>query len=267
MAGSGPAGGLTAPTGYAPVDGTEVTNVKHQNYDFQPIRLRKCVVVGGCGFALDPGEEIDLFFEPGKLSLVLDYAEAESLLYPEILELRVSGPGTVTSGGGFIGGGFGVESAIEGIAVASVLNLLTTRSKIHTYIALSSVRGDLHLHYAAMEPAALAIALSPVLTSLRRLEVNWIERQLERLEQCKQSGLITEGELARVQQMLVAPPSQSQLAAQIRERKEAQSASKARAIDEAKRAEAAARAREFGDASSRPTQGRQVDIAFFGKKL
>jgi len=47
-----------------------------------------------------------------------------------ILTLRV-GTEVVQSGGGFIGGGFGVVGAVEGMLGAAVLNALTTRLRTH----------------------------------------------------------------------------------------------------------------------------------------
>jgi hypothetical protein len=54
--------------------------------------------------------------------------------YSAIDDLEFSGPGKVTTGGGFIGGGFGLSGAAKGMIAASVLNALTTKTKIHTMI-------------------------------------------------------------------------------------------------------------------------------------
>ena len=44
------------------------------------------------------------------------------------MRLEIGGPGLVKTGGGFVGGGFGARGAIEGMAIAAVLNGLTTRT-------------------------------------------------------------------------------------------------------------------------------------------
>src|SRR5262249_16799941 len=85
--------------------------------------------------------------------------QEETIPYPEIVDFSITGPGTVTTGGGFIGGGFGVAGALEGMAVAAVLNALTSRTKVHTFIGLVTHQGELFLHYEGMEPGALRIAL------------------------------------------------------------------------------------------------------------
>ena len=52
--------------------------------------------------------------------------------YSEVEGLEIGGPGLVKTGGGFVGGGFGARGAIEGMAIAAVLNGLTTRTSIKT---------------------------------------------------------------------------------------------------------------------------------------
>jgi hypothetical protein len=191
----------------------------------------------------------------------------ETILYAEVDDIRVSGPGTVTSGGGFVGGGFGVESAMQGIAVATLLNLVTTTSKVHTYITLSSIRGELHFHYAGMEPGAVTVALAPVFTSLRRMNPRWIDIQVARIDGCKKAGIITEGEYAQMLLMLVDPPGHVQVGAHTRARKAAQLAAKERQIAGTRNAESAVKKRELDQARNTPTPGKQVDITFFGKKI
>jgi hypothetical protein len=41
-----------------------------------------------------------------------------SVSYLEVDQINIGGPGTVTTGAAFTGGGFGVSGAIEGIAIA-----------------------------------------------------------------------------------------------------------------------------------------------------
>ena len=46
--------------------------------------------------------------------------------------MEIGGSGMVRSGGGFTGGGFGLGGAVEGMAIAAVLNAMTTRTSIKT---------------------------------------------------------------------------------------------------------------------------------------
>lgn len=122
-----------------------------------------------------------LTFGPAALSVLPRDDLKFTIPYAEIASMDISGPGSVTRGGGFIGGGFGVEGALEGMAVATVLNALTTKTKIHTFISITTNIGELHLHYSGMEPGALRIALSPVVFALRRLDPVWRQGRLDAL--------------------------------------------------------------------------------------
>jgi len=44
----------------------------------------------------------------------------------------------MTTGGRFVGGGFGAKGAAEGIFVASALNSLTSRTNIESYLELQN---------------------------------------------------------------------------------------------------------------------------------
>jgi hypothetical protein len=65
--------------------------------------------------------------------------------YSEIEDVEIGGPGMVRSGGGFVGGGFGAVGALEGMAVASVLNALTNKTKITTIIRAQATTSELFL--------------------------------------------------------------------------------------------------------------------------
>lgn len=170
------------------------------------ITIKRCTVLGGVGYPFASGELLDLSFGRQNLAIKANGTLPIDVPYFEIVDISISGPGSVTSGGGFVGGGFGVEGAVEGIAAATVLNFLTTRTKIHTFITILSHVGELHLHYSSMEPSALRIALSGVFTTLRRLDPTWIRSRLERLEHQHTAELIDKEEFERLKQRLLSPP-------------------------------------------------------------
>jgi hypothetical protein len=109
------------------------------------------------------------------------------------------------TGGGFAGGGFGVEGALQGIAVATVLNALTTKSKIHTFVAVITNVGELHFHYAGMEPSALRVALASTYTALRRLDPNWQRARLAALEYDKKHRGLSDHEFERLATRILQP--------------------------------------------------------------
>jgi hypothetical protein len=87
------------------------------------------VVLAASQFGLTQGSRCFVRFAADGV-LVTAGANAPTIPYRTVSTLRVGGRGMLTerSGGGFIGGGFGLTGAIEGIALASALNALTTRT-------------------------------------------------------------------------------------------------------------------------------------------
>lgn len=164
--------------------------------------LKACAYLGGCNYPIAAGDSATLSFGSEVLLIRLTDGTSFSVPYIELASIEVSGPGTLTSGGGFIGGGFGVESALEGMAIAAVLNALTTKSKIHTFVSLTTNIGELHFHYGAMEPGALRIALASVHTTLRRLDPRWRQERVATLQSAQTQGALSEPEFARLTQRL-----------------------------------------------------------------
>lgn len=163
--------------------------------------LADCTVLGANGFPFTIGSKIKLSFGANNVHCVnADRTATFSLA--ELAELNISGPGSVTTGGGFIGGGFGVDGALEGMAVATVLNLLTSKTKVQTFLTLIANFGELHLHYAGMEPAALRIALAPVYVRLRRLDPVWQESRLKLLHAQQAAGLLSANDFAAAKKRL-----------------------------------------------------------------
>lgn len=164
--------------------------------------LADCTVLGANGFPFAIGTRINLSFDANNVHCT-NAARIASFSLAELAELNISGPGSVSSGGGFIGGGFGVDGALEGMAVATVLNLLTTKTKVHTFLTLIANFGELHLHYAGMEPSALRMALAPVYVRLRRLDPVWQESRLKILATQHSAGLLTDDDLSAAKKRLL----------------------------------------------------------------
>lgn len=108
----------------------------------------------------------------------------EAFPYRDVSAIAVDGE-TITTGGGFIGGGFGVEGAAEGMAVASVLNALTTRTNIKTIREMQV--GQSHFAFLSTTENArtLTTRLLPVKAKLRLNhaadEVDVLESEAARL--------------------------------------------------------------------------------------
>ncbi len=168
------------------------------------VGLADCIVLGGAGLGAVEGETVQLEFTNRAISVSgADQTKIE-LALAEVADVVVSGPGTVSTGGGFVGGGFGVAGALEGIGMATILNAISTRTKIHTFIGLITNVGELHVHYSGLEPGALRMALAPVFASLRTIDPNWIAGREAVLHRLLETKAIDEPEFGRLQSRLQA---------------------------------------------------------------
>ncbi len=115
------------------------------------------------------GERYDVRFLADGL-VVVPCRQAEVLAevpYSEVEDVEIGGPGLVKTGGGFVGGGFGARGAIEGMAIAAVLNGLTTRTSIKTVVRIQGIACELFLLHTKATPEQLRIELSRPLGAIR----------------------------------------------------------------------------------------------------
>jgi hypothetical protein len=89
------------------------------------------------------------------------------LPYSDVEDVDIGGPGLVSSGGGFAGGGFGLTGAVEGMAIASVLNGLTSRTSIKTILRVQGTNCELFLLNTRLTPDRLRMDLSRPLSVIR----------------------------------------------------------------------------------------------------
>ena len=119
-----------------------------------------CTVIGGYANTVLIGTKGQLQCRQDGVSLVVQSVPQWSKPYTDLIEVEVGGPGTQTSGGGFVGGGFDPTSAMEGMIIASVLNALTTRTRTNSLIGLTSLDSALILHTSTLDPDDLRVQLS-----------------------------------------------------------------------------------------------------------
>ena len=155
-------------------------------------------MLGGAGLGFSDGEAISAEFSQQGVHISAADGTAAELALPEVAELLISGPGTVVKGGGFVGGGFGVAGALEGIGLAAVLNALTTSKTIHSFVTLVTNVGELHLHYAGLEPGALRMVLAPFFVAMRRISLTWVDERLAMLRRLLEGGHLDEAEFNRL---------------------------------------------------------------------
>ena len=175
--------------------------------------LNPCVCLGGSGYDFVAGDTMRLEFTDASMSVIASDGAKATIHYLEVVDIQIAGPGKVSSGGGFIGGGFGVTGAIEGMAVAAILNGLTSKSKVYTFLTMLTHVGELHFHYEGMEPSALRIALAKVFTTLRRQDTHWIHTRLELLESNHKLGNLAADDFEVMKKRLLEPPHNTDLSA------------------------------------------------------
>jgi hypothetical protein len=185
------------------------------------VRVPGVIFIGGyCpGAELNTGWTYELHFLDDRLLLLSErgLTVPAEVTYAGIREIVVGGPGLVKSGGGFLGGGFGLAGAVEGAAIAAVLNALTTRSAIKTILQVQVTYGELFFLHKKMAPQDLRIHLSRAIVAIRDVDggattlpgegqagsVSQLG-ELERLARLLEGGLLTREEFDQLKARLIA---------------------------------------------------------------
>ncbi len=132
----------------------------------------------------------------------IDTGNAARFAYDDIRDIELGGPGAIQSGGGFIGGGFGIGGMITGIALAAALNKVTTRTSVQSLVRLAARHAELIMVHTRATPDQLRVYLSPAFTRIAAAHDRSVQpsarvdavEQLERLAGMKASGFLTEQE-------------------------------------------------------------------------
>lgn len=171
--------------------------------------LQHCTVLGASGFPFAIGETISLAFGQTAVACLGIHHTARFLLL-ELADFSIGGPGTAATGGGFVGKGID----IQGRVIAGLLNQLTTKTKVHTFLTLTTHFGELHLHYDAQDPASLRIQLAQVFTTLRRQNPAWRHERLRAIALQVELGKLNAQEAEQLRSRLDAPPDWAAIQAQ-----------------------------------------------------
>lgn len=135
-------------------------------------RINGSVLAFNGGSGLSNGGCVVLFDEHSIILMVGDMSRPMGLPYSEIAYLQIGGRGDylTRTGGGWVGGGFGTtvgataKGMLEGAALASVMNALTTRTQHHTetIVVLTWRTGSLAILNTELPPATWNAILQPV---------------------------------------------------------------------------------------------------------
>ena len=93
------------------------------------------------------------------------------------------------------------------MAIAAVLNGLTTKTKIHTFLTLITNFGELHLHCDKMEPSVMRVVLASVFQRMRACSPQWREQRISVLESARAMGQIDEPQFAELVSHLNTAPA------------------------------------------------------------
>lgn len=159
--------------------------------------------------------DVEVIFDADNVNILVgDELRAHTLDYASITSLQVAGRGEVITktGGGWVGGGFGLKGAIKGAFMADMLNALTTVKHRHveTIVHLGWTSGNLAFMNTQFLPERVAQILEPVTDHLRdqatepeassaparainQPSANFAVR-IQRLQELRDKGLISEEE-------------------------------------------------------------------------
>jgi hypothetical protein len=135
-----------------------------KTFDQDPRKLPS-VYLGGYGQPehVSPPESVSLSFNSESLEF-----DGVSYDWRELVGFSVGGPGTFETGGGWIGGGFGIAGAVQGALVSSVVNALTTKTHVLTEFVFIFENAEMNFATDKITPDELDMYLSPLRGLIRK---------------------------------------------------------------------------------------------------
>lgn len=179
--------------------------------------LVNVALLGGYGPSADIiiGQRYDVRFLAESLAVCLHrHATVQlELPYTDVEDVEIGGPGVVRTGGRFVGGGFGAVGALQGMAVAAVLNALTTKTTTTTVMRVQARGCELFLLDNTLTPQRLRMAISRPLAAIRDarpssavpVPASPVE-ELSKLASMLENGLLTREEFDALKARLLGSP-------------------------------------------------------------
>lgn len=158
-------------------------------------------IIGGAGWEDMHGSDAHLKISTDSICFV-DLKNIRKVLLPNarVCSMDISGPGTVASGPNISGGGFGVQGAITGMAIATAANILLTHRSTKTIVRVASDDAEVIFLSSEMEPDSMRVLLSPVYVALGRKDAsaaNALDSQLTQLKRLLDSGALSDEQYRR----------------------------------------------------------------------
>jgi hypothetical protein len=155
------------------------------------------VAIAVTGFpSVAPGLGCSLTFTRDAVALRAlerDGRSREVALIPmrDVRLLRVAGRGAIrsSSGGGWMGGGFGVQGMIEGVLLSGALNALTSRTiaTIETFVHFGAGSRELLMLHSTVTPEVLEVRLAPAIARIQAAQAANESQELPGGKQTPQS--------------------------------------------------------------------------------
>jgi hypothetical protein len=157
-----------------------------------------------------------IFFERTVVIVIIGSFSHRILVpYESMRSIQFTGRGALinTSGGGWMGGGFGLSGALQGALMASVMNRLTTtvETSVESIVSLAWSSGHMVVLNQKFLPMQLADFLSPIVDRIREAATglgphsgkpepipapSGIAADLMKLAELHKSGIMTDDEFA-----------------------------------------------------------------------
>src|ERR1700686_2181772 len=138
----------------------------------------------------------------------------EQVPYEQVHALQVTGS-TTRTGGGAIGGGFGLEGMAEGMMVAGVINALTSRTSTFCVIRLATNSAEYVFASYDQNASVVQMLLTPVQPRIRRgqaapqpppvspVSASSIADELTKLAKLRDDGVLNDAEFASAKARLL----------------------------------------------------------------
>jgi Short C-terminal domain len=166
------------------------------------------IYLGGYGFnGLKAGDLIQVVFKRHGVIVGSNFKP-----WSEFQDVSITGRGEFQTGGGWWGGGFGIKGALEGAAFASIMNAITTKTHIETFIRLSFKTGELNLYLTNITPGDIDLKLSFLRGALPNVQTNHLvtnvnttdtATQLKNLAELLKEGLLSKEEFEQEKRKLL----------------------------------------------------------------
>lgn len=168
-------------------------------------------IVSAHGLELPDGVMAEVSLSPESLLISLcDVEHNVRIPADEIVRIEVTGPGSVTTNAGLVGGGFGLEGAAWGIAAASLINAITTSSTTNTLLTVSTRRSSITLHTNQYHTEDLRLRLSShiVAAEARAMappgaQSSELYIKLKELAELNSLGILTDDEFSKAKSKLL----------------------------------------------------------------